>query len=86
MREALRAFYSTVVVDRIVISGADARLPKDADTGRSSHTYHAVYRVMLLQIAREYPSLPDLRTLTEDDIRFFYDGLRHDLKKYTKDR
>jgi hypothetical protein len=30
---------------------------------------------MLLQIAAEYPGLPDVRTLSTHEIRFFYSGL-----------
>jgi hypothetical protein len=36
---------------------------------------------MLLQICREYQSLPDVRTLELHEIRLFYDGLRHDLMR-----
>ena len=39
---------------------------------------------MLLQICSEYPGLPDPRTLTVGEIRFFYEGLRPQLKEYTK--
>lgn len=39
---------------------------------------------MLLQICREYPGLPDPRTLTLNEIRFFYDDLRLELKTRTK--
>lgn len=42
------------------------------------------YRVMLLQIARDYAGLPDPRTLTVGEIVFFYEGLRPELKKYTR--
>lgn len=45
-----------------------------------------VYSEMLLQISLEYPGLPDARTLTLDEIRFFYEGLRHNLQKMTKRR
>jgi hypothetical protein len=40
----------------------------------------AAYGAMLLQICRDYPGLPDPRSLTLADIRFFYDGIRHELK------
>jgi hypothetical protein len=36
---------------------------------------------MLLQICRDYHALPDLDTITLDQIRFFYEGLRDELKK-----
>ena len=34
---------------------------------------------MLLQICRDYATLPDIRTLELSEIRFFYNGLRHEL-------
>jgi hypothetical protein len=43
-----------------------------------------VYTEMLLQVAREYPGIPDPRTMTLDEIRFFYTGLRADLREMTK--
>jgi len=39
---------------------------------------------MLLQVSREYPGLPDSRTLTLAQIRFFYNGLRSELHKFTE--
>ena len=39
---------------------------------------------MLIQICRDYPGLSDPRTLTMSEIRFFYDGLRGELKEHTK--
>jgi hypothetical protein len=36
---------------------------------------------MLLQVSREYPGLPDPRTMTLAEIRFFYNGLRGELRK-----
>jgi hypothetical protein len=39
---------------------------------------------MLRQVCRDYPGLPDPRTLTLAEIRFFYEGLREELKAHTK--
>lgn len=39
---------------------------------------------MLLQVALDYPGLPDPRTLTIQQILFFYGGLREQLKKHTR--
>ena len=39
---------------------------------------------MVRQICFEYRSLPDPRTLTEGEIRWFYDGIRPLLKKRTR--
>jgi hypothetical protein len=37
---------------------------------------------MLIQICKEYNGLPDARELKSHEIRFFYEGLRAELKKY----
>lgn len=37
---------------------------------------------MMLQISRDYAGLPDVRTLSVFEIRWFYDGLRHELKSW----
>lgn len=55
-------------------NGADARLS----------SAQATYREMLLQVARDYPGLPDARTLTIGEIVFFYEGLRPELRKHTR--
>lgn len=44
------------------------------------------YREMVLQIARDYPGLPDVRTMTVPEIVFFYEGLRPELHKHTRHR
>lgn len=76
MREARPPFFGGPVVDRIVRSGADARL----------RTARETYREMLLQCARDYAGLPDARTLTIGEIVFFYEGLRPELIKYTRSK
>ncbi len=72
----LGAFFGVAVGTPVVRRGADERLPQ--------HTLFRVYQEMLLQICRDYPGLPDPRTLTMAEIRFFYDGLRAELKRYSK--
>lgn len=39
---------------------------------------------MMLQICAAYPGLPDVRTLTLSEIRWFYDGERPMLREHTK--
>jgi len=39
---------------------------------------------MFLQICHDFPSLPDPLRMTTGQIRFFYEGLRADLKAQTK--
>lgn len=58
----------------LVRHGADERLT------RGRHRVVAVYTEMLLQISHEYPGIPDPRTMTMEEIRFFYEGLRADLR------
>ena len=41
---------------------------------------------MFLQICRDYTGLPDVRFLKAREIRFFYDGLRIELKEHTKSK
>lgn len=64
----------------------DARLPPEKDTKRPQHTLVPVYGRMLLQVARDYAGIPDVRTLTMSEIRFFYDALRVELVERTKPR
>ena len=63
--------------------GCDARIEPEPITFESRHKLLPVYREMLLQICRDYPGLPDPRTLTMGLIRFFYEGLRAELHKRT---
>lgn len=42
-----------------------------------------VYGEMVLQIARDYPGLPDVRSMRLSDIRFFFEALRDELKRNT---
>ena len=51
---------------------------------KSVNTSDRVYKEMFIQICRDYPGLPDVRTLKAHQIRFFYDGLRGELKEHTK--
>ena len=48
------------------------------------HTRQRVYSEMMIMIARVYHSLPDVRTMTLDEIAFFYDGIRGELLDRTK--
>ena len=45
-----------------------------------------VYGEMLRQVCRDYAGLPDPRTLTNTEIRWFYEGLRGELRAHTKPR
>ena len=76
MLDARQPFFGRQVVDKLVRRGEDVRLEDNSAAN--------VYREMLLQICRDYASLPDLRTLTMEEIRFFYDGVRPSLKRHTK--
>lgn len=79
MRGAFSAF-NGLVQAQLVRSGESRPL-----ISREGGNYvAAVYTEMFFQICRDYPSLPDPRTLKLREIRFFYNGLRAELKKHTK--
>lgn len=67
-------------------SGNDARLANDIKTRAVRHVRSAVYGEMLLQITRNYGGLPDPRTLKAYEIRFFYEGIRGEIREQTKPR
>ena len=77
MRGVIRAI-DGLTQATLIRHGGDFRHPKRGHTGPT------VYTEMLLQICRDYPGLPDPRTLTWRQIRFFYEGLRPELTKHTK--
>ena len=64
----------------MVVGAKDAAL-FDRETGTLQNYVVPVYRQMLLQIMMDYPALPDFRTLTASEIKFFYDNLRPSLLK-----
>jgi hypothetical protein len=63
--------------------GADEWLPPDKE-GNPQHTMVVVHTEMFLQICADYHCLPDPRSLTAREIRFYYAGIRADLKAHTK--
>ena len=63
-----------------------APLPDEPEKIVLHHTLVPVYQEMLLNIARLYHGLPDPRTLTLTEIRFFYNGIRGELHELTKPR
>lgn len=69
----------------LVRDGMDVSLGYDRD-GRPLHTRANVFTAMYLQICMSYPGLPDVRTLSLDEIEFFYEGIRGQLKTDTKPR
>ena len=79
-------FFELTVSTKLVRKGEDAELPRHRETGKSSHTLLPVYSEMLLQICRDYPSLPNPRSLTLSEIRFFYNGSRNTLHEMTRPR
>ena len=62
--------------------GVDASLSER----EGGHALFPVYTEMLHQCALNYAGLPDPRTLTLSEIRFFYEGLRPTLWEATKPR
>ena len=70
---------------KLIINGVAEELPIVDDVKKglkySTNTYLIVYRSMLVQVCREYNGLSDFRELTATEIRFFYNGLREELKR-----
>lgn len=67
-----------------MVGGVDSPLPAHTmvDGQRvGGNTYVSVHATMLLQVAREYSGLSDVRDLTASEIRFFYEGLRAEIKR-----
>lgn len=71
---------------QLVREGMSCFLPPDLDTRREIHTLPTVMGEMILQICSDYPGIPDYRTMTLDQIEWFYNGLRESLKAATKPR
>ena len=82
MRSVIFTF-NGLVLTLLVRSGEDTRLPKDKD-GNDQHTFNNVYTEMFLQISRDYPGLPDGRTLKAHEIKFYFEGVRAENKQHTK--
>jgi len=51
---------------------------------QGGHGLYPVYRDMLRAIVVHCPGLPDARSLTIDEIRFFYEGIRPLLRVLSK--
>ena len=72
----------------VVVKGADYYLDAvvDGQTFRNKgHTFIPVHLMMMLQVAKEFGGL-DPRTLTAHQIRFFFEGIRGQLREATKPR
>jgi len=65
----------------VVRHGSDVKL-YDKER-RNINTRLNVMSEMILQICTDYAGLPDPRTLSDSEIRFFYEGARATLKKHT---
>ena len=62
----------------IVRGGIDHKHP------RNQHTMLNVVGEMFLQVIRDYAGINDFRTLTVQEIKYLYEGLRPELKEITK--
>jgi hypothetical protein len=72
-------FFSVITEPLLVRNGQDGyKLPK------GQHNRVNVHREMMIQIVRECNSLPDYRTMSFGEIRFWYDALRPSLIELTK--
>lgn len=80
-------FFSVATSAKLVRDGALVHPPPerndDGEIVRVDYLF-PVYREMIVQITRDYSGLPDVRTLSMSQIRFFYGGLVPELKRATK--
>ena len=60
------------------------RLVRKGEDDEKPYTRIEAYYEMILQVCLFYPSLPDIRTLITPEIKFYYEGIRHELKELTK--
>lgn len=67
-----------------IVKALLVRFGEDTKLEKGQHNFTNVYTEMFLQICRDYSSLPDPRTLRMSEIRFYYDGLRSELKEHTR--
>jgi hypothetical protein len=68
---------------QLVRDGESVILGTDRE-GNVLHNRINVYAEMLICICLRYPGIPDPRTLTLDEIDFFYEGIRGQLESDTK--
>ncbi len=68
----------------LVINGKDIQRPRNSLTQEQQHLAPHVWATMMYQIAREYPCIHDIFALRLDQILWFYNGLRGELKRSYK--
>jgi hypothetical protein len=60
------------------------RFGDDRKLDKGGHCLAPVYSEMIRQVCRDYSGIPDARTLSLSEIRFFFEGIRGELKQHTK--
>lgn len=75
-----------VTTATLIVNGRDGPLPEqwDGENFRPGNTFFEVFTLMMIQVARDYNGLPDVRSLTFEEIQFFYDFLKPELLHYAK--
>lgn len=66
------------------MSGGVERMLGYDKEGRTLNTRGNVYPQMMIEICSHYRSLPDVRTLTYNEIEFFYNAIKPTLKQLSK--
>lgn len=67
----------------LVRNGVDVIL-RDPQDRKDLHTFMAVYGEMMLTVAMNYNSAPNVLEMTSDEIEYFYNGIRRTLRESTK--
>lgn len=76
MRGNRCAFFASLASTPLVRHGVDFVL--------ADHRLVYVYQEMMLTIAANYSSAPDVRTMTLSELRLFYNGIRETLRAMSK--
>ena len=79
MRGVVCAFDGLVRAELVRAGESRPLLPREG-----GNYMKLVYSEMLIQVCRDYPGIPDPRTMRLREIRFFYEGLRQELIAHTK--
>ena len=81
---SLRCFWFAEIENPLLVRGGHSVALDTDKEGNPGHTRINVWTEMFLVICMRYRSLPDPRTLTLDEIEFFYEGIRAQLEEDTK--
>lgn len=72
-------FWDSEIEEPLLCLGGTEKKLWTRSEENGAHTALNVYRHMMIAIPKFYNSAPDVRTMTLDELEFFYDGIRCDI-------